>query len=286
MSVFQSPSTRRLIERALTEDAAHEDPSARVFGRNHRSTARIVAKESTVVAGLPIVAELYEILGGETDWSLETVEGERVEPGTTVARGDGRTAALLKGERAALNFLQRLCGIATRTAAFVEAAGPDGPTVVDTRKTLPGFRHLDKYAVRCGGGRNHRRDLSGGVIVKENHIEAAGGVEPAVARIRDEAPHTVRIEVEAETHEEALRAVDAGADAVMLDNMSADEMEPIVAEIRRSADGGVVVEASGDVTLDRLPELAAIDLDVVSVGALTHSVDATDLSMRLEAVDR
>jgi len=277
MSLTLGPQTRRLIAMALDEDAAARDPSAAVFPPDHTSSAELVAKQPLVVAGQPVAEQVFERVDAAIAFEPRVDDGERLDAGDTLADLRGPTASLLRGERTALNFLQRLSGIATRTIRYVEALDDPKTRLVDTRKTLPGFRHLDKYAVRCGGGHNHRYDLGGGIIVKDNHIAAAGGIEEAIARIRDEAPHLLKIEVEVETLEGLEEAVAAGADVVMLDNMSTETMQRAV---DRAGDQ-VMLEASGNITLERLPELGGIGLDVVSSGALTHSVDAADLSMQL-----
>lgn len=275
MPLTIGPHTRRLVDMALDEDAAARDPSAAVFPPDHTSSAELVAKRPLVVAGQPVAALVFGRVDGDIAFEPRADEGERLNGGETLAHARGPTASLLRAERTALNFLQRLSGIATKTARYVDALDDPETKLVDTRKTLPGFRHLDKYAVRCGGGHNHRYDLGGGVIVKDNHIAAAGGIAEAIDRIRDEAPHLLRVEVEVETLEGLDEAVGAGADVVMLDNMSTETMKRAV---DRAGDD-VLLEASGNVTLERLPELGGIGLDFVSSGALTHSVEAADVSM-------
>lgn len=278
MTLTIGPQTRRLVDMALDEDDAARDPSAAVFSPDHTSSAEVIAKQPLVVAGQPIAELVFERLDAEVHLEPRAEEGDRLEAGDPLGTVRGPTASLLRAERTALNFLQRLCGIATKTARYVEALDDPETALVDTRKTLPGFRHLDKYAVRCGGGHNHRYDLGGGIIVKDNHIAAAGSIAAAIDQIRDEAPHLLKIEVEVETLEGLDRAVDAGADVVMLDNMSTETMGRAVDR----APDEVLLEASGNVTLDRLPELGGLGLDVVSSGALTHSVQAADISMQFE----
>jgi len=281
MKLFVSPHIRRLIDLALDEDQLGFDVTSNVFFATEAVEARLVAKESLVVSGLPIVEAVFERVDPDVSWSFEFDEGGRAEPGAVLARAQGPAVSLLRGERCALNFLQRMSGIATRTARYVEALGESTARIVDTRKTLPGYRELDKYAVRTGGGANHRYSLGGGAMVKDNHIEAAGDVSSAVSRVRERAPHTLKVEVEVERFEQITAAIEAGADIVMLDNMSTDEMKRCVAHIRDQSDR-VVIEASGNITLERLPELAAIGLDFISSGALTHSVSAADISMRID----
>lgn len=281
MALTIDPATRRLVQRALDEDAATFDPSAAAFPPDHRSRAEVVARESMVVCGHDVFEAVFEELDESVDIERVVADGVRAGVGAPVAQLQGPTASLLRAERTALNFIQRLSGIATRTARYVDALDDPTTDVVDTRKTLPGYRHLDKYAVRCGGGRNHRFNLAGGIIVKDNHVAAAGGIREAVDRVRQKAPPTLKIEVETESIEEAERAVEAGADIVMLDNMATDVMRKAVERIR-DRDADVLVEASGGITESRLPELGGIGLDMVSCGSLTHSVDAADLSMQFD----
>jgi len=274
--------TRRLIATALEADGAGLDPSAAAFPEGDTSSARLVAREPLVVAGQPVFEAVFEELDESVTYDSRVDEASRCESGSTLGTVTGPTTALLQGERTALNFLQRLCGIATETSRYADALESSETAIVDTRKTLPGFRELDKYAVRCGGGANHRYNLASGVIVKDNHIAAAGGIAAAVEVIREAAPHLLRIEVEVEDLDGLDEALRAGADVVMLDNMSTSEMERAVERVRAEAGRDVLIEASGNVTLERLPELADIGLDLISSGALTHSVDAADISMQFE----
>ena len=274
--------TRRLIESALEEDHVDLDLSSAAFDTGDRSAARIVARDELVAAGLPVVDSVYGVLDTAVTWVANTDEGARVAAGANLGRLEGPTVDMLRGERTALNFLQRMCGIATKTARYVEAIGDAGIDVLDTRKTLPGYRELDKYAVRCGGGRNHRYSLSSGVIVKDNHIAAAGSVQAAVERIREVKPPTVKIEVEADNFAQVESALEAEADIILLDNMSNERMREAIERIRSTAGDRIAIEASGNIRLDRLPSLTDLDLDFVSSGALTHSVSAADVSMVFE----
>lgn len=275
--------TQRLIAMALEEDAVSLDTSAGVFPDDEISTADLVAKESLVVAGQPVAEAVFEAVDGSISYRPRIDECDAVESGAVIGTVRGPTTSLLQAERTALNFLQRLCGIATKTSHYVEALDDPTTAIVDTRKTLPGFRELDKYAVRCGGGENHRFNLAGGIIVKDNHIEAAGSIRDAVGQIRRSAPHTLKIEVEVESLDGLDEALDAGADIVMLDNMSTDTMSRAIERVRDRADEDVFVEASGNITLDRLPELGGLGLDFISSGSLTHSVEAADISMQFES---
>ncbi len=283
MKWSKTPHVRQLIDMALSEDQVGFDVTSSVFFEGESGNARVVAKEPLVLAGQGVASWVFKRLDEQVTWSPAVEDGTWVEKGSVVARLEGPARSLLSGERVALNFLQRLCGVATFTAHHVEALGDTGIRLVDTRKTLPGWRSLDKYAVRCGGGRNHRFHLAGGVMIKENHIAAAEGIREAIERVKQISPHTLAVEVEVETLEEALEAVDAGAQVILLDNMDNAMMKEAVAVIRDHKRGSdVVIEASGNMDMERLKTLGGIGLDVVSVGALTHSAPAVDLSMRWE----
>ena len=268
------------IERALLEDLGSGDVTTEaIVPRAMRGIGRAVAKQPLVVCGGDVFSRVF----GKIDASLRVerrlAEGARAEPGDVVWIVEGAAASILMGERTALNFAQRLSGIATATARFV-AAVPAGSalTIVDTRKTTPGLRAFERYAVRTGGGKNHRSDLSAMVLVKDNHVAAAGGVRAAIELARARASHALRIEVEVTSLAELDEALDARVDAVMLDNF---RPEDVAAGVLR-AKGRAVVEVSGGVTLERVPELARLGVDVVSVGALTHSAPAADISLELE----
>ena len=206
------------------------------------------------------------------------LDGDKVVKGDIIAILRGPTAGILKGERTALNLMQRLSGIATRTSVFAELVKDYKVSVVDTRKTTPGLRYLEKYAVRCGGGRNHRYSLSDAVMLKDNHIAAGGGIIPAVEKVRANIPHTVKIEVEVEDMEMVREAVEARADIIMLDNMN----EAAMAEAVKYIDGRALVEASGDVTEERICAIAETGVDIISIGRITHSVKALDISLRFK----
>lgn len=269
----------RIIDTALAEDIHTGDiTTLAMLPTPRRMSARLVAKESLVVAGLAVAARVFARLDPSTGFQTDFADGARVEPGTVIARLEGDAASLLQGERVSLNLLQRMCGIATQTAAYVRELEGTGARVVDTRKTTPGLRVLEKYAVRVGGGTNHRTGLYDGVLIKENHIAAAGGIAEAVRRARAYIPHTLKIEVETENLDEVAQALKAGADIIMLDNMSLEQMTQAVELIG----GRALVEASGGVNLGTIRSIAQTGVDIISVGALTHSVRAADISMLME----
>lgn len=283
MTFFLSPHVRRLIDLAIDEDDLAFDVTSNAFFEGREASAKLIAKAPIVVAGLPVVQAVFDRVDPKVEWQLEVEEGTAVDQGTTLATASGPAISLLRGERTALNFLQRMSGIATTSASYVQALGQTDTRIVDTRKTLPGWRELDKYAVRQGGAFNHRFTLAGGVMIKDNHIAAAGGVEHAIERVRKQAPHTLRIEVEVDAFEQIRPALDGGADVIMLDNMSTPEMVRCVEYIRATQTRKIFIEASGNITLERLEELAHIGLDFISSGALTHSIAAADISMEIVA---
>lgn len=269
----------RLIEQALLEDIHTGDiTTLAVVPQSRPASARLIAKESLVVAGLAVAARVFTLLDPEVRFTACVSDGERATAGTIMATVQGEASQLLMGERVALNLLQRMCGIATLTSNFVEAVSGTKARIVDTRKTTPGLRQLEKYAVRVGGGINHRTGLYDGVLIKENHIMAAGGISEAIRRARAYIPHTLKIEIETETLTQVDEALAAGADIIMLDNMSLDEMRAAVVTIG----GRAQVEASGGVNLDRVRSIAETGVDIISVGALTHSPRAMDISMLLD----
>lgn len=261
---------REVVVRALTEDLGSGDVSSSAFAPDLMLEWYIEAQADGVLAGVPLAAEL---LGPE---EVLLHDGDRVEDRSLVMRGRGTAAHVLSRERPALNFLMHLGGIATATARYVAEIEGTGARIVDTRKTVPGLRNLAKYAVRCGGGSNHRIGLFDGAMIKDNHIQAFGGIAPAVAALRATIPHTLRIEVECERAEQVDEAIDAGAEVILLDNMPPDVMSPIVAKHR----GRALFEASGGITLATVRAAAASGVHLVSVGAITHSSPA--LSLHLE----
>jgi nicotinate-nucleotide pyrophosphorylase (carboxylating) len=242
-----------------------------------RARAEITAKEQLIVAGLPLVDKVCAACGGGIKVEECVDEGAPVTPNTVVARMAGAAATLLAAERVTLNLLQHLSGIATQTADYVNAVAGFGCRIVDTRKTLPGMRTMQKYAVRLGGGFNHRTRLDDGILIKDNHIVASGGVSAAVMAALAGAPHGVKVEVECLTFADVREALAAGAETILLDNMTLDEMRTAV----RMVAGRATVEASGGITLESVREVAETGVHIISVGALTHSVRAVDLSMTL-----
>jgi nicotinate-nucleotide pyrophosphorylase (carboxylating) len=268
----------RLIDLALEEDIGPGDITTQLtIDPEVMAEAHIRAKEELVVAGLPVAQAVFAHLDDEVIFAPRVDDGDVVQPQTVLAAVVGPAALLLLGERVALNFLMRLSGIATRTRAFVAAVQPHPARIVDTRKTTPGWRVLEKYAVQVGGGANHRFGLFDGILIKDNHITAAGGIGAAVKLARQGAPHTLKIEVEVPDLSGLEEAIAAGADIVLLDNMD----EATLARAVEKAAGRVVLEASGGMTLDRVGRVAATGVDLISVGALTHSAPSVDINMKI-----
>ncbi len=272
-----------LIRKALAEDIGPGDitTSASLLG-DESGFARAEAKAGLVVAGLAVFGEVFRILDPGLEFLPRCGDGQRVARGTVMAEISGSLASILTAERVALNLLQRMCGIATLTRQYVDAVAGTGVKILDTRKTAPGLRMLDKCAVRVGGGYNHRFALYDGVLIKDNHIAAAGGIAEALGRVRTRVPHTLKIEVEVKDLAELEEALAAGADAVLLDNMGLDEMS---AAARRVA-GEIPLEASGNMTLQRVRAVAETGVNLISVGALTHSPAAADISLNVVQTER
>ncbi|HET7697684.1 MAG TPA: carboxylating nicotinate-nucleotide diphosphorylase [Vicinamibacterales bacterium] len=268
---------REIVRRALAEDLGWGDVTTEAtVPPDVRARGIILVKSPCVIAGLDVAAEAFLQLDPGCSFERKRKDGDRCRPGDVVAELHGQAAAMLTAERTALNFLQRLSGIATLTRTFVEAAN-GAITVLDTRKTTPTLRALEKYAVRAGAGTNHRAGLDDGVLIKDNHVRLAGGVREAVRRMKDADPE-MPIEVEAQSLEQIDEALEAGADIILFDNLPIDAIREGV----RRVGGRAKVELSGGVTLERLPELAKTGATYVSVGALTHSAPAADLSFELE----
>ena len=269
----------KIILTGLKEDMPFGDITTdNLIDDTSQSEALLIAKDTGVIAGIDIAKRVFEIIDKDIIFDKKIEDGHRVKPGDVIAQIKGNTRALLKGERTALNLLQRLSGIATKTRELCEKIKDTNSKVVDTRKTTLGLRALEKYAVKVGGGYNHRFSLSDGVMIKDNHIKAAGGIKEAVKKIRKKIPHTIKIEVETETLEQVEEALEAGADIIMLDNMGVDKVRKAVKIINGSA----ISEASGNVNLDSIVEIAKTGVDIISVGSLTHSVSAFDISMKFK----
>ena len=273
-----NPRTSHLIDLALEEDAGLGDVTSRaIFPAKHRSRAVIEARADIVVCGLEIAAAVFARVDPALKTKLLVADGDHVKAGADVLRIEGPTASLLTAERTALNFIQRLSGVATQARRFADAVRGTGVRIVDTRKTTPGYRALEKYAVRCGGCFNHRFSLGEHVLIKDNHIAAAGSLTKAVQLCRAAAPHTAKIEVETTTLAEVREACRAGAGVILLDNMTPAQVRAAVAVIA----GRAVVEVSGGVKFATLRDYALPGVDVISIGALTHSAVAADLSLTI-----
>ena len=271
-----------LIDLAFEEDIGIGDITTEATVLPEREgIGTLLAKSGGVVAGLPVAERVFAKLDATLAFRSLVNDGDAVEAGTSIAEVQGSAKTILIGERTALNFLQRLSGIATLTSQFVEAVADYNAKIVDTRKTAAGWRALQKYAVRVGGGYNHRFGLYDGVLIKDNHIVAAGSIGNAVQRAREVVPHTAKIEIEVENLDQVDEALEAGADILLLDNMSSGTMQSVVHEVGDLA----VTEASGGITLERVREVAATGVDIISVGALTHSAMPMDISLTLTLVE-
>jgi nicotinate-nucleotide pyrophosphorylase (carboxylating) len=270
-------ATQDLVRSALQEDAAFNDlTTIATVVSNRRSRATLVARETSVVCGLPLALEAFRLLDAKATVRIEHEDGVRVKAGEPVLFVTGHARGLLSAERVALNYMQRLSGIATLTWRYVDAVRGTNAKILDTRKTTPGWRALEKYAVRAGGGTNHRMDLSTGVLIKDNHLAALDGdVAKAVERARAIAPAGVKIEVECDRIEQVERAAEAGADIILLDNMPLETMKACVKIVA----GRAILEASGGVSLPTVRAIAETGVDWISVGALTHSAPSMDLAL-------
>jgi nicotinate-nucleotide pyrophosphorylase (carboxylating) len=266
-----------IIRRVLKEDMPMGDITTdNLIEKDLVSRGHIIAKDRGIIAGLDMAERVFKVLDNSVKFKRLVRDGDKVNRGDVIAEVEGNTRALLKGERTALDFLQRLSGIATKTGEFCEKVREFPVKISDTRKTTPGLRLLEKYAVRIGGGHNHRFSLSDGVLIKDNHIKAAGSIKKAIELSRQKIPHTIKIEVETENLEQVREALECGADIIMLDNMSMDMMKEAVKIIDKKA----LVEASGNVDLEKVYEIASIGVDIISVGGLTHSAKALDMSLK------
>ena len=276
------PGLEDLIKRVLEEDIGYGDITTQsLIPAGQMSRGLFIAKSPGVVAGIQVSEAVFRQLDSEIKFEVFRDDGEVVLPGDVIAVVQGRTRALLTGERTALNFLQRLSGIATKTRRVVELIKDSSAQLVDTRKTTPGLRVLEKYAVSVGGAHNHRFGLFDGVMIKDNHIQAVGNIGEAVAMARQKVPHTVKIEVEVEDLAQLTEAVEAGADIIMLDNMGVEEMAAAVSIVGARA----LLEASGGINENNIAEVAGTGIDYISMGALTHSATSLDISLDLAEAD-
>lgn len=267
-----------IITTTLMEDINYIDAAAdNLIPEEHRSSAYYVAKDTGVVCGIEVAKRVFELAGGDVDFKILMKDGTKVKKGDIIAELEGSTLTLLKGERTALNLLQHMSGIATATNKCVELVAGTKASVTDTRKTLPGLRALQKYSVTVGGGKNHRFNLSDAAMLKDNHIDAYGGITPAVTALREKIGHTVKIEVEVRTLDELKEALDNKVEIIMLDNMTNEDMKKAV-EI---TDGRALLEASGNITAENIHSVAETGVDIISLGALTHSVKCFDISMKI-----
>ena len=276
-SITMKMQADKLIRMALQEDITSEDVSTNAVMRSAvKGTVDLIAKEDGIIAGLDVYARVFQILDEKTEISFNFKDGEAVKKGDLLGTVTGDIRVLLSGERVALNYLQRMSGIATYTKQVSKLLEGSKVTLLDTRKTTPNCRVFEKYAVRVGGGCNHRYNLSDGVLLKDNHIGAAGSVAKAVAMAKEYAPFVRKIEIEVETMEQVKEAVEAGADIIMLDNMSVEEMKEAI----RIIDGRAQTECSGNVTKENIDHLTSLGVDYISSGALTHSAPVLDISLK------
>ena len=266
----------------LNEDIGRGDITTQsTVMRSQSAKGRFIAKEAMVVCGLEAAEAVFSTLDSQQQLEAVASDGEEVEAGKVIARTSGFADVLLAGERLALNLLQRLSGIATLTRTYVEAVEGTRAAIVDTRKTVPGLRMLEKYAVQTGGGRNHRFGLDDGVLIKDNHIALAGGVGAAVKRAKESVGHLHKIEVEVSTERDLREALEEGADILLLDNLTPEETARLVRLVRESAPG-VLLESSGGITIENVRAYAEAGVDLISVGALTHSARAMDISFKIQ----
>lgn len=268
-----------IIKKALEEDINYLDTAtAYVIPETTITTAKFVSKAQGILCGIDVAMRVFTLLDPNCHFTVYKKDGDKIQKGDIIAAMDGRASMLLQGERTALNLLQHMSGIATATNECAELVKDTNVSIADTRKTLPGLRALQKYAVTCGGGKNHRFNLSDCAMLKDNHIDAGGGITATVNKLREKIGHTVKIEVETRNMEEVKEAVEAGADIIMLDNMTAEQMKEAVDYIG----GRALTEASGNITAENIKEKALSGVDIISMGALTHSVKAFDISMKID----
>jgi len=276
--IENDPAVRRIVQSAIEEDLGSGDLTTEaIVGNEAKGKATLVAREGLVLAGLPVFEMVFFAMSPEIKINATYRDGDSVPAGESVCILKGPLSSILQGERTALNFLQRMSGIATLTRKYVERAGPTKTKILDTRKTVPGLRVLDKYAVRIGGGFNHRFGLFDGVLIKDNHITAAGSISRAVELAKKNTPHTVKIEVEVEELAGVMEAVETGVDTILLDNMKPEEVKKAVELVK----GRAALEASGGINLDTVKAMANTGVDFISIGALTHSARAADFSLEI-----
>jgi nicotinate-nucleotide pyrophosphorylase (carboxylating) len=273
-----------VIKNALSEDIGNGDiTTLAIIPEGHSSKAVLVAKEDFILAGIPYAERTFKLIDSSLNFRTKKRDGSKVMSGTSLAEISGDTASLLKAERVALNLLQRLSGIATVTRSFVERVKGLSVKIVDTRKTTPGLRIFEKYAVRVGGGYNHRFGLFDGLLIKDNHIAASGGLKKAVNLARLNTNHLMKIEAEVKSIKEVKEALSAGVDILMLDNMSIEKMKRAV-EIVRSSGSDKLIEASGNIGIEDVRAVAFTGVDLISIGAITHSAGSADISMRIKSI--
>ena len=280
-----TPDIQGLIDRALEEDQAFSDATTQsLIDPSIQAIGELRAEEAGVLSGVSVALAVFRRLSPTAETQILVEDGARLEPGQIIATVTSSAGVILRGERLALNFMQRMSGIASQTAEYVEAVKGTGARIIDTRKTAPGLRTLDKYAVRTGGGHNHRMNLGDGVLIKDNHLylldRESVNLPQLIQRARERAPHTLKIEVEVTNLHQLEEALDGRADIVLLDNMSVEDM----AEAVRITGGRVLLEASGGITLENVAAVASTGVDLISVGALTHSVKALDISMDITTI--
>ena len=267
-----------VIKRAISEDINYIDVATDyLLDENEKSKAKFIAKADGVLCGIEVAMRVFQLLDAEFTYTLYQKDGENIKKGDIIAEIEGRTIYLLKGERTALNLLQHMSGIATLTNECVKQIEGTDATIADTRKTLPGLRSLQKYAVTCGGGKNHRFNLSDAAMLKDNHIDACGSITKAVSTLREKIGHTVKIEVETRNLDEVKEALNTGCEIIMLDNMDCETMKKAVEIVN----GKALLEASGNITADTIRAVAETGVDIISIGAITHSVKAFDISLKV-----
>jgi nicotinate-nucleotide pyrophosphorylase (carboxylating) len=271
---------RANVQRALQEDIGSGDLTASLIPVDKTLQATVISREAAVLCGMQWFEACFVSLAVDTEIEWFAMDGDAVQAGQELCKIHGNARALLTAERSALNFLQLLSAVATQTKRYADAVAGTGTVIVDTRKTLPGLRLAQKYAVTCGGGANHRIGLYDGILIKENHIIAAGGIQPALSRAREIAPPGVFIQIEVESLQELQEALAAGARMVLLDNFTLNQLADAVMLARKQVGKAVILEASGNITLDNLRQVAETGVDRISIGGLTKNIQAIDLSMR------